>query len=118
LRETQRHGDPSPEFVRLIAGKVHGGKLTQAVKDSFKALIVSSVSSLIRDRVNERLTSALTASNPVEEADPAVANEEATFTSEDEIAGFNIVKAIATKVGRPEARGLARCQVVLRNPPG
>lgn len=102
-KELQREfADPSDDFVRLIAGKVHTGKLTQAVKESFKTLIVGSVSSLIRDRVNERLTSALTASNPVEETDDATTVEEATFTSEDEIAGFNIVRAIAAKAVDPK----------------
>ncbi len=52
--------DPSDEFVRMIAAKTSMGRLTQSVKDNFKALIINSVSSLIRDRVTERLTSALT----------------------------------------------------------
>jgi len=108
-KELQREfAEPSDEFIRLIAAKVHSGKLTQAVKDSFKTLIVSSVSSLIRDRVNERLTSALTASNPVEEVEDTEAVEEATFTSEDEIAGFNIVRAIVAKAVDPK-------RVVLRD---
>lgn len=102
-KELQREfAEPSDEFVRLIAAKVHTGRLTPTVRDDFKALIVGSISSLIRDRVNERLTSALTASNPVEDEGDDGAAEEATFTTEDEIAGFNIVRAIAAKSVDPK----------------
>ncbi len=94
--------NPSEEFVRLIAGKVHTGRLTTQVKDLFKSLIVSSVSSLIRDRVTERLTSALSASTPGDEAEPDAVSEEATFTTDDEIAGFNIVRAIGAKAVDPK----------------
>jgi hypothetical protein len=102
-KELQREfAEPSDDFIRLIAAKVHTGRLTPAVRDEFKSLIVSSISSLIRDRVNERLTSALTASNPTEEEEDTGAAEEATFTTEDEVAGFNIVRAIAAKAVDPK----------------
>jgi hypothetical protein len=54
--------------------------------------------------VNERLTSALTASNPSEEeaTEASIGTEEATFTSEDEVAGFNIVRAIGAKLVSPK----------------
>lgn len=51
--------EPSDDFIRLIAARVHTGRFTTAIRDSFKDLIIGSVSALIRDRVNERLTSAL-----------------------------------------------------------
>jgi hypothetical protein len=102
-KELQREfAEPSDDLVRLIAAKVHSGRLTPAVRDEFKALIVNSISSLIRDRVNERLTSALTASNPVEDEPENGAAEEATFTTEEEVAGFNIVRAIAAKSVDPK----------------
>jgi len=94
--------EPSEEFVRLIAAKVHSGRLTTQIKDTFRSLITQSVSSLIRDKVTERLTSALTASNPTE--DPGVEEEtaEATFTSQDEVDGFNIVRAISSRLVDPK----------------
>lgn len=111
--------EPSDEFVRLIATKVHDGRLITAIRDNFKALIVASVSSLIRDRVTERLTSALTASNPSEEEESETDTgvEEATFTSEDEVAGFNIVRAIGAKLVSPKRIGMrdakSYCAVLL-----
>jgi len=92
---------PSEEFIRLIASRVSAGRIKPAVKDTFRALIVNSVSSLIRDRVNERLTSALTATNPVEEESDQQEGGEATFTTEEEIAGFNIIRAIGSRLVDP-----------------
>lgn len=100
----QEFADPSEEFIRVIAGRVQPGvRFSTAKRDEFKALIIGSISALIRDRVNERLTSALTASNPAEEEEEETsAPEEATITTEDEIAGFNIVRAIAAKLVDPK----------------
>lgn len=92
---------PSEEFIRLIAGRVTEGRVTPAVKETFRALIVNSVSSLIRDRVNERLTSALTATNPAEEGQDQEESGEATFTTEEEVAGFNIIRAIGARLVDP-----------------
>jgi hypothetical protein len=63
-------------------------------------LIIASVSSLIRDQVNERLTSALSVSNPTEDDESADGPEE-IITTEEEIAGFNIVRAIGSKIIDP-----------------
>ena len=94
--------EPSDEFIRLIAAKVHGGRLTMQVKDTFKGLIVNSVSSLVREKVNERLTSALTASNPVDEQEAEQSNPEALITTQDELDGFNIIRAIASRSVDPK----------------
>lgn len=94
--------DPSEEFVRMIAAKVHPGRLTQQVKDNFKALLVTSVASLIRDKVTDRLTSALSASTPTEAAVEDEASTETFVTTEEEIAGFNIVRAIGARLVDPK----------------
>ncbi|MEK7856939.1 MAG: type I restriction endonuclease, partial [Acidobacteriota bacterium] len=96
--------EPSEEFVRLIASRVANGRVTAAVKESFQALIVASVSALIRDRVNERLTSALSASNPIDDEPDGTPDEGdgAVITTEDEIAGFNIIRAIAARKVDPK----------------
>jgi predicted type IV restriction endonuclease len=89
--------EPSDEFIRLIATKVHDGRLTTQVRDTFKSLIVNSVSSLIRDKVTERLTSALTASNPADEGEAEADSAEATFTTQEEVDGFQIIRAIVSR---------------------
>jgi hypothetical protein len=94
--------EPSDDFVRLIASKIHTGRITTQIRDNFKSLIINSVSSLIRDRVTERLTSALSASAPGDEEASEESGDEAIFTTEDEIAGFNIVRAIGAKAVDPK----------------
>lgn len=99
-KELEREfNEPSDEFVRLIASKVHPGRLTSAVRDSFQMLIATSITSLIRDGVNARLTSALSASNPIDEADndDDKVDDDGIQTTEDEWTGFRIVQAISAK---------------------
>lgn len=97
----QQFQDPSDDFVRMVAAKVYTGRVSQQVRDTFKSLIVNSISSLIRDKVTERLTSALTASTPQEGPDVEDGSEP-VLTTEDEIAAFNIVRAIAARVVDPK----------------
>jgi predicted type IV restriction endonuclease len=94
--------EPSEEFIRLVAAKVHPGRVTTQIRDTFRNLIMNSVASLIRDKVNERLTSALTASNPTDETEEEDVGAEATFTSQEEVDGFNIVRAIASRLVDPK----------------
>lgn len=94
--------EPSEEFIRLIAAKVHSGRVTTQIRNTFRTLIVNSVSSLIRDKVTERLTSALTASNPTDEAQEEGGIAEPTFTSQEEVDGFNIVRAISSRLVDPK----------------
>jgi predicted type IV restriction endonuclease len=96
--------DPSDEFVRLMASRVQpGGRMTTAVKEQFQPILSASIAALIRDRVNERLTSALNVANPAaeigsaDEADDMSEPEEGIITTEDEIGGFRIVQAIAAR---------------------
>lgn len=96
--------DPSEEFVRMMASRVHEGRITSQVRENFSKLLTNSISSMIRDLVNERLSSALNASTIPEEA-PAVSieeNEAEIITTPEEISGFHIVQAIAAKHVNPK----------------
>ncbi|AKM07207.1 type I restriction endonuclease [Pelagerythrobacter marensis] len=96
--------DPSEEFIRLVASRVHDGRITAAIKENFKSLITASINSLIRDKVNDRLTSALQASNPSdskESEQSATLEEDGVATTQDEIDGFNIIRAIGSRVVPP-----------------
>lgn len=97
--------EPSEDFVRLIAARVSPGRFTAQVRDSFRSLIATSFGSLIRDRVTERLTSALSASNPADDADEAEqagGGGETVLTTDDENAGFNIIRAIGARLVDPK----------------
>ncbi|WP_374943453.1 type I restriction endonuclease [Sphingomonas sp.] len=93
---------PSDEWVRLIAKRVSPAQLTAAMREQYGTLIAAAIAQLIRDRVNERLTSALHVANPepVTIADGATddpSSGDGVITTDDEIAGFRIVQAIAAR---------------------
>ncbi len=91
--------DPTDELVRLIGKRVHGGMMTAAVKETFKSLIINSFQTLIRDGVNDRLTSALSVTEPPEAAQVSSQDDgtDVVETTEDEMMGFNIIRAIAAQ---------------------
>lgn len=104
-RELEKEfSDPSEEFVRMMASRVHEGRITSQVRENFSKLLTNSISSLIRDLVNERLSSALNASTIPEEQPSASPHEEEAeiVTTAEEISGFHIVQAIAAKHVHPK----------------
>jgi hypothetical protein len=106
--------EPSDEFVRLIAKRVTSAPFTAAVREQFQTILSNSIAQLIRDRVNDRLTSALHVANPEPIAiaegtsdDPSEPGD-GVITTEDEMGGFRIVQAIAARHVDPK-------RVVLRD---
>jgi len=100
---SKEFSNPSEDFVRLIASRVYEGRFTAAVKDNFTHLVSSSISTLIRDMVTDRLSSALNASDPPAEDDGPDVNREADIeTTVEEISGFHIVQAIASRLVDPK----------------
>jgi hypothetical protein len=97
--------EPSEEFVGMMARRVHEGRLTPAIKDHFARLLANSIATFIRDLVTERLSSALNASAPREaeiEEETASQNGSEIVTTPEEISGFHIVQAIASKWVHPK----------------
>ncbi|CAN1516426.1 COG4748 Uncharacterized conserved protein [Sphingomonadaceae bacterium] len=96
---------PSDDFVTLIAKKIHDGRVTQAVKDSYSKLIVASFSNLIRDMVNDRLSSAINSTEEKSPDDIALeqieSDPEEIVTTEEELLGFRMVQAICAKMIDP-----------------
>lgn len=111
--------DPSDDLVRLIGRRVHSGHITASVKEAFKALIVNSFQTLVRESVNERLTSALSATNTTLDAQPDSVGEETegVETTEDEVTGYNIIRAIGAQkvdIGRIAMRdSKSYCAILL-----
>lgn len=96
--------NPSDEFVRMMAARVQpGGRLTAAIREQFQPILLASISNFIRERVNDRLTNALSVANPSEDPIPEGGSDDMSqiddgiITTDDEIAGFRIVQAIAAR---------------------
>lgn len=98
---------PSEDFVRLVSSELLSGKrFTPAVRDQFTLITKRAFQQLIGERINERLKVAMTPEGsakpqeakivPVEEPTSAQA-----ITSEEEVEGFHIVKAILREVISP-----------------
>jgi predicted type IV restriction endonuclease len=93
----------SEEFARMIAKRVYAGQVTAQVKDTFIRLVSNAFSAIVRDHVNDRLTSALNASSvPDNDENSVDSSSEEIITTEEEISGFRIIQAIASKLIDPK----------------
>jgi hypothetical protein len=89
---------PSPEFVRLLAARIHNGRLTPPVLEKFTKLTGASIQTLIQNLVTDRISSALEASSPVEVLGEVDAlGEDGAVTTEEEMEGWRIIRAICAQ---------------------
>lgn len=105
---------PSDEFVRLFASQVYSGKITQSVRERFKDLTKRAFAQFINDRINDRLRSAMTDAadksqitgpNQREVAEVLQkfgGNDEGIITTEEELEGYFVVKAIIREIVDPK----------------
>jgi predicted type IV restriction endonuclease len=112
--------NPDEEFVRLFHSRVATGRFTQAAKDQFTPLVRKAFTQLVSDRVSERLRIALassdpgavanlatplasTATSPAVETPVSVAGPSSEIvTTDNELEGFRVVRAIVCGVVPPE----------------
>lgn len=95
--------EPSEEFVRVIASRLHDGMLTKPVREKYQTAITQAIDGLIRQRIDERLQNAMTRNEEPEPAfDAASVDPEAIETTQVEIDGFNIIRAICSKAVAPD----------------
>src|SRR5690606_37887258 len=86
---------PSHDFVRLFASKVFSGRFTEKVMGEFTELVGRAYNQTISDRVNDRLKAALSKEaekQGEEEKEPEKLSK--ISTTEEELEGYGIVKAI------------------------
>jgi hypothetical protein len=99
--------EPSEEFIRMMAARVHEGRITPAVRENFGRMLGATIGVIIRDLVTDRLSSALNASAPPPAEDlggesAVEVSDDGVTTTADEISGFHIVQAIASKLVDPK----------------
>ncbi|WP_426445873.1 type I restriction endonuclease [Siccibacter colletis] len=98
---------PEEDFVKFFASRVYDGMLTPKVKETFTVLTKKATTQFLNDQINERLKSAITGSldknneSNEEKVLTENVNEIEVQTTEDEIEGYYIVKAIIRTVIDP-----------------
>ncbi|WP_028322706.1 type I restriction endonuclease [Desulfatiglans anilini] len=109
---SSQYESPDEEFVRFFFSKTNpGARFTASAREQFTPLVSKAFSQFISDKISDRLRSALQSetksskSDPQEDKEPAVdngdASKEGVITTEEELEGFRIVRAIACRVVPP-----------------
>ena len=101
--------NPSEDLVRLFSAKVYSGRLTQQVREDFMGLVQKALREFVRERVNDRLKSALDTDKAVSDKLPvpdatsnAIEGTGGIETTEEETSGHLIIRAICAEVVDPE----------------
>ena len=113
--------EPTDEWVRYFVAKVYDGKATQRVIEQFRPLVVKAAAQYVGGQVNDRLKTALgddgdqqvevvarTATPSVavvaasEVDEPAPVPDTDIVTTDEELDGYNIIRAIAVAEVAPE----------------
>lgn len=95
--------NPTPEFTRPIITEVYAGVKTQQVMEQFGPIIKQAFISLINDHINNRLKTALVGQpektkNAEDEVIEKDQKSDGITTTQDEIEGFYITRAILRKI--------------------
>ncbi|GAA4271465.1 type I restriction endonuclease [Aquimarina gracilis] len=88
--------EPSYNFVRLFAGQVYSGRLTERIMEEFTELVKRAFNQTISERVSDRLNSALNKEVEKQQEEEFEEEEEISkiVTTEEELEAFRVVVAI------------------------
>lgn len=92
--------NPSDGYVRFFVSDIYHGRMTERVREQFRAIVKRSVQSLLREKIEQRLHLA-SLPEPQEVAEqeetevPGRAATQSLVFTDEELMGLNIVRAIA-----------------------
>ncbi|MBB3103777.1 type I restriction endonuclease [Azomonas macrocytogenes] len=101
---------PDDDFIKLIASRVYDGIITQKVREQFGELTRKAAAQFLNEQINDRLKSAMSgtatvstqmaapASEKTDSAESEPVEKSLVVTTEDELEGFHMVKAIVRSV--------------------
>lgn len=103
---TAQFNEPDETFVKFFAAQVYEGILTQKVKEQFNVLTRKALTQFLNDQVNDRLKQAISGSVQPVYSEVALVKEETEqkepedliITTQEELEGFHIVKAIVRTI--------------------
>lgn len=91
--------EPSEDFIKFFTKQVYSGRLSKDIIEQFADIVKRAFSQFTNDYVNNRLKQAITPDVPIVEAEqeqneqPEI-KESKVITTEEELQGYYIVKAI------------------------
>ena len=110
----QQLADPQEEFVRFFASQVFPGPLRKNVIEQFTGITKRAFNQFIKDEISKRFDSVMnkTEETEVDEAEqprelldgqsPKQKDDPRIVTTDDELAGFKIVRDIVSEIVEPE----------------
>lgn len=106
----EQSAEPSQDFVRFMASQVYPGSKTQSILAQFVPITKNAFLQLINERVSRRLKLALgdesvTTEDVESDTAPVASDSESKSrieTTEEELEGYHIVKAILREIVRPQ----------------
>lgn len=104
--------EPDQEFISYFARQIYSGPVTQKIRDQFSGILMRGFVQYINDQINDRLKSAIVGSpaaspsvssdqgqDVVESESSSSPSEEGSIvTTEEELEGYRIVRAILRKI--------------------
>lgn len=103
--------EPDEEFVRFFFTRANpGGRFTASAKEMFTGIVSRACQQYVRELVSDRLRNALENQDEAAASEATPAPDDLTtdaasngvFTTEEELEGFRIVRAIVCQAVRPE----------------
>lgn len=109
---TEEFNQPTVEFIRYFAAQIHQGAITERVRMQYAPIIKNAFRHFISDHINSRLKSAMndtgseaaalvsSSNSPAQSSEESgsLPDENGIITTEDELEGFRIVRAILREV--------------------
>jgi predicted type IV restriction endonuclease len=102
--------EPSEEFIKFFGSQILQARMTQSVREEFAQVVKKAFNQFITEKVSERLQNALASTTqgvaPIQqpEVPEPISNDDGIRieTTEEELEGFFIVKAILRELIEPE----------------
>jgi hypothetical protein len=110
----QQWNQPDDEFLKFMTKRIYDGRVTQRVREQFRPILRDALRQFVSDKISGRLKLAMkeeeekkpsatgeeeqSTEEPSEEADNIVKKEGDIVTTEEEMEGFRIARAIMREV--------------------
>lgn len=99
---------PSDDFVKFMTKQVYDGPVTQSVREQFSGIVKRALQQFLNERISDRLKSALREEEVTQKEEPKSEDQEKAYendqsdrqvvTTDEEMEGFRIVRAILREV--------------------